>query len=658
MKTAKTILWGLMALSILSAPAGCGKMDNTPDETTPETTQPETQETLKSIPFSVTAGSGTPETRATVDADNKTLRFAAGDVLYIASDTRADLKGALTLKAGDEGKTSGATFEGSLTYTGADPADDLEIKATLVGASNAGIGITDGKVTGITYPADSYCSDVNDAVEKYSYLTGTSTYAARSFSLSQGTAFLNFTVRLTCGVAAGDDVTATVKNGATTLATASVTTADVSGTVTAKFVLPVAAGTVLSGATVTIGSLPAVSFGGDAAKTLSAKVYNVARGIAGLSTLTADYTAQNGDVLTGTLDGMTQKYKISVAAGATVTLRDLTINGVHTDDSHELWAGLTCEGDATIILEGTNAVENFNRHYPGLQPGPDGTTLTIRGSGSLTATGRSFGAGIGTKRDGTCGNIRIEDGTVTANGGNRCAGIGVAERGTCRHITITGGTVAANGGDAGAGIGSGGGISGTSQCGDISISGSASVTATGGEYGAGIGSGQGDDSPTSLCGSISISGSASVTATGGENGAGIGTGHRGKCGDISIIGGTIMAKGGKNATGIGTGDGDRETKAECGDISITKGEGFVSVTALRGADASLSIGRRFREYDERYKCGRVTFDGEEVFNGIYDDEYYEPHDRNYHNLHFAKTTTDDGDEDTDDTNNTWTLTPR
>lgn len=165
MKTAKNILWGLMALSILSAPSGCGKIDNTPDETLPETVAPETQETVKSVPFSVTVSNGAPETRATVDADNKTLRFAAGDVLYIASDSRADLKGTLTLKAGDEGKDSGATFEGTLTYTGDAPADDLEIKATLVGSNNAGISITDGKVTGITYPSDAFCTSVNDAVE-------------------------------------------------------------------------------------------------------------------------------------------------------------------------------------------------------------------------------------------------------------------------------------------------------------------------------------------------------------------------------------------------------------------------------------------------------------------------------------------------------------
>ena len=349
-----------------------------------------------------------------------------------------------------------------------------------------------------------------------------------------------------------------------------------------------------------------------------------------LAALASDYTVQNGQVLSGTLDGSSKKYKISIAAGATVTLNNATINGVHTDDSHELWAGLTCLGDATIILEGTNAVQNFNRDYPGLQPGPTGTTLTIRGSGSLTATGRNFGAGIGTKSDGgSCGNIRIEGGTIVATGGYGSAGIGSGYESTC---------------------------------GDISISGTAQVNATGGENGAGIGSGKGKDG-TSQCGNISISGSANVTATGGDYGAGIGTGFNAKCGNISISGGTIMAKGINKATGIGTGMG-QHTKAECGDITITKGIGFVSVTAIRGSheEVQRSIGTVSGCNDNSYKCGRITFNGDEIFNGGDNSSYGVPF-KNYYgsNLGFALSTTNvpDGENPNDDKykNNTWTLTP-
>lgn len=388
---------------------------------------------------------------------------------------------------------------------------------------------------------------------------------------------------------------------------------------------------------------------------------------AGESTYTAvtgDITLANGDVLTGMLDGATQKYKISIAAGATVTLNNATINGVHTDDSHELWAGLTCLGNATIILEGTNAVENFNRYYPGIEPGPTGTTLTIRGSGSLTATGSHLGAGIGTKYDGgSCGNIRIEGGNVTANGGWDSAGIGSSDNSTCGDIIITGGTITATGGYFnGAGIGSGHGFDGPSQCGNIEISGSAQVTANGGENGAGIGSGNGDVGGTSQCGDITISGSAQVTANGGEQAAGIGTGEYGTCGNISISGGTVMAKGCGQAAGIGTGYGEKQKKAVCGDITITWSEGFVSVTAIRGSGAERSIGPAGNDNDY-YGCGSVSFNGQKIHEaGEGLSNFQVPgNDSDCNELHFTISTTNvpDGEDPEDEKykNNTWTLTP-
>ena len=48
---------------------------------------------------------------------------------------------------------------------------------------------------------------------------------------------------------------------------------------------------------------------------------------------------------TGILGG---NYKISIADGATVVLRDAVING--TNSSEYNWAGITCLGDATIVL--------------------------------------------------------------------------------------------------------------------------------------------------------------------------------------------------------------------------------------------------------------------------------------------------------------------
>ena len=192
-----------------------------------------------------------------------------------------------------------------------------------------------------------------------------------------------------------------------------------------------------------------------------------------LSTLTTHYTAQDGDVLTGTLGA---NVKISIAAGATVMLQDVTINGKNLTICR--WAGITCLGDATIILKGTNTVKGFEANYPGIYV-PEGSTLTIRGSGSLDASSNRYAAGIGSGDyffELHCGNIVIEGGTINATGGAHSAGIGSARETRCGNITIEGGTITAKGGCAGIGSGSRG------SCGNITITnGVTSVTAIKGE---------------------------------------------------------------------------------------------------------------------------------------------------------------------------------
>ncbi len=73
---------------------------------------------------------------------------------------------------------------------------------------------------------------------------------------------------------------------------------------------------------------------------------------------------KDGMTLTGTLDGATQPYNITIPDGATVTLDGVTINGVNDDNCR--WAGLTCAGDATIILKDgtTNTVKGFHSNFP------------------------------------------------------------------------------------------------------------------------------------------------------------------------------------------------------------------------------------------------------------------------------------------------------
>ena len=195
-----------------------------------------------------------------------------------------------------------------------------------------------------------------------------------------------------------------------------------------------------------------------------------------LASLESDCFAQDGDILTGTLNS---KYKISIADGATVTLDGVTVN---CND-----ACIRCEGSATIVLaDGSkNTLTGSSYAYPALMAGPEGTTLTIQGStGILNVKSKGGCAGIGggrylygetTHYYSVCGNIVIEGGVIDAQGGEYSPGIGSDYYGWCGNIIISGGTVTATGGEQAPGIGAG--VDAT--CGDINIKlGVHSVTAT------------------------------------------------------------------------------------------------------------------------------------------------------------------------------------
>ncbi len=273
---------------------------------------------------------------------------------------------------------------------------------------------------------------------------------------------------------------------------------------------------------------------------------------ANLSKLTAAYTAQNGDKLTGTLGS---NVKISIADGATVTLDGVSINASGSWTSGN-YAGITCAGGATITLVGTNTVKGFADGYPGIFAS-SGKTLVINGTGELNASSNgsyetgSGGAGIGGGNKMNCGNIEIQSGTVTATGNQYGAGIGGGQDANCGNITISGGTVTATGGYRAAGIGGGRrGIGGTlgnydsGSCGNITISGG-TVTATGGQNAAGIGGGRGNNvNYNSSCGTITItSGVTKVTATKGSGATNsIGAGNFGTCGTVTIEAGANVTQ--------------------------------------------------------------------------------------------------------------------
>ncbi len=228
----------------------------------------------------------------------------------------------------------------------------------------------------------------------------------------------------------------------------------------------------------------------------------------------ATINVYNGETITGVLTddeyGDPTSATITIQDGAIVTLKDVGINPVGDLTSGSGISGITCAGNATIILEGTNTVKGFGRS--GIEV-KSGYTLTILGTGTLIASGYDTFSGIGGE-----GNIVIKGGEITATGGsNGGAGIGGASNGSCGNITISGGTVTATGGNKAAGIGSG--FEGT--FGNITISGG-TITATGGSdgnqyHGAGIGSG----AYCSIDNTISItitSGVEKVTATRGGDG--------------------------------------------------------------------------------------------------------------------------------------------
>jgi len=267
-----------------------------------------------------------------------------------------------------------------------------------------------------------------------------------------------------------------------------------------------------------------------------------------------------GDV---TITGTTSHNGIRVVSGDAI--RNITLADASIDVNY-------CAFDisgATVFLtlNGTNELKSYNS--AGLRV-TVGSILTIDGTGSLTAIGGSYGAGIGSavSNDGFVGggDITINSGTITAEGGNSSAGIGGGFASAGGNVTINGGTISVRGGT---GIGSG--WERKNESGENTV-----VT-----YGGGMIIGGKVVPKEDLGGgNITISGGA-VTATGfGLEGAGIG-GQAGS--NIVISGGTVKAKGDRSA-GISTGYGKGKKE---GSVTIT---GDADVTAIGGEGSPPYIG--------------------------------------------------------------------
>lgn len=479
------------------------------------------------LPVTVNVTRGDGATRAAFDGSK--LAFTAGDKLLVRGNDNSDggagrFAGMLDYDA-VSGKFSGTIYTEN-SYSGTADALFTAATANWVGAALFPDGYDTYEflsLSGSGYNT-SYSMSYNKAiaatkaaaVEHFSLETA-KTYSS-GFALSPQNAILNFTITgLTDGAKA-----VVLKNGSKTMFSGSVT--PTSGT--AAFALgarlddPVN----LKNVTLTIGGTDIAII--STHKYLEAgKIYNIARSATGtlinLANVTENKEAQNGDILTGKL---ANNVKISIADGATVILNGVSINADGTWTTGN-YAGITCEGDATIILSGTNTVKGFYEDYPGIYV-PVGNTVTIQGSGSLTASSNGYGAGIGGGFGISCGNIEIQGGVITTIGGSYAAGIGAGSGVTgvgtgesiCGTITISGGTVTATGGEYAAGIGSGYAQTNPSTCGAISISGGTVSAKAGALAPAAIGKGN-VDSGESTCASVTITpGITSLTLTNTNSG--------------------------------------------------------------------------------------------------------------------------------------------
>ena len=320
---------------------------------------------------------------------------------------------------------------------------------------------------------------------------------------------------------------------------------------------------------------------------------------------TTEYTVAENVTVTGS----TRNERLIATANSTITLKDVSMDLDWCKGSPiEIAEGAS----ATLILEGENTLSAF-ADGPGILVN-QGATVTIQsqsddntdrltvsgakagtyvsaemggGGGSITTDGY---AGIGgpnfDEATNYTGAINIESGTITATGYSYGAGIGGGNFSSGGTINISGGVVTALSGGTDpdgwvsvpADTKMGAGIGGSQGCGsgDINISGGI-VKAYGGYGCPGIGGAPCD---------VTISGNAEVTGYGGDLAAGIGgyDKDKGESNEVTISDtATVTACGGKGAAGLGEGSGDSAAQ-----FTLTIASG-ANVTAYSdGAKAAMT----------------------------------------------------------------------
>lgn len=164
------------------------------------------------IPYSVWV-SEAPDSRATLSGGNYV--FEAEDRLYVSGigANAEKLYGFMSLVSG-AGETS-AHYEGSL-YCADDftPSASTPVTLALVGPEDRLYHPAGGKLGSPVYPENAYAASLADAVEKFSNFTGSGAFGDETFNLSQQTAFLTISVRMSPTQApVGSEVSISLTNG-------------------------------------------------------------------------------------------------------------------------------------------------------------------------------------------------------------------------------------------------------------------------------------------------------------------------------------------------------------------------------------------------------------------------------------------------------------
>ena len=359
-------------------------------------------------PITITANYGDPTTRVSYSESGNTISgtWDEADQLLVVFDNKVNT---LTLNSG--AGTNTATFSGTITGT---PSATSSLTCFVKDAKNPSAVTVSGDGS-YTYADGTFLGQDGTlaGAAKCNLYLGTAMYGNGTninCNFTVNTSMMKFYVNAPDGVNGGA-ATLTYKSGNTEMAKAAFTVGS-NGFNTIYLTIPAGSYTgeqkvvFKSGSTeksLTLSETKATFVAGQtySKNVISRTGCDIAR-FKDYQSFDRDvtlhgevYTIQDGGVVTGTLSwgGF-----INVASGATVTLHNVNLTNTSI-------SAIRCDGDATIILSGDNNV-TCSGYYNAIEI-PEGRTLTIKGSGTLTATGGVkgvFGGG-----DNAGGTVNIEN---------------------------------------------------------------------------------------------------------------------------------------------------------------------------------------------------------------------------------------------------------